>query len=163
MSALYNQKTLSDVTFVVGKQPDTRTFYAHKFILTMSSPVFEAWFRFSGELTSGGLTGPVSEEKEISLTDEEPEAFKNLLLFIYTDEVDINAANVLGVLYTAKKYQITCLERHCINYLETCLEPESAFFLLTKVRTELNFREEIRREFQYLNLKSKLWIQWTVN
>lgn len=110
---------------MVGKSPDTKSFYAHKFVLSMSSPVFEAWFRFGG--------GQAVSDKEIELTDEEPEAFKNLLLFIYTDEVDVNANNVLGTLYTAKKYQITYLEKHCIDYLGTCLEPESAFFLLTKV------------------------------
>ena len=73
-------------------------------------------------------------EREVTLIDEEPDAFKNLLLFIYTDEVNVNANNVLDTLYTAKKYCLTHLERACINYLETCLDPDSAFFLLTKAR-----------------------------
>lgn len=127
---------------MVGKSPDTKSFYAHKFVLSMSSPVFEAWFRFNGGLPNG--------EKEIALIDEEPDAFRNLLLFIYTDEVDVNANNVLGTLYTAKKYQITYLEKHCINYLETCLEPESAFFLLTKVS---NRGKNLPCDYNQLKLK----------
>ena len=110
---------------MVGKTPDTKSFYAHKFVLSMSSPVFEAWFRFNGNLAKS--------EQEITLSDEEPAAFENLLQFIYTDEVDVNANNVLDTLYTAKKYLIPQLEKRCINYLGTCLEPESAFYLLTKV------------------------------
>ena len=114
---------MSDVIFLVGKKPDIRSFYAHKFILSISSPVFDAWF--NGDLSNN--------ETEITLIDEEPDAFRALLFFIYTDEIDINANNVLDTLYTAKKYQVTYLENACITYLETCLDRESAFFLLTKV------------------------------
>lgn len=129
---LFNRKNLSDVTFIVGKKPDIRTFYAHKFILSISSPVFEAWFNHSGWLNENRTTN--DDENEITLIDEEPEAFKNLLKFIYSDEVNaINASNVLDTLYTAKKYCVTYLEKACINFLETCLDTESAFFLLTKV------------------------------
>lgn len=130
VNALFNKKTLSDVTFLVGKQPNVTSFYAHKFILSISSPVFEAWFNH--DTWSHGRTTK-NENSEITLIDEEPEAFRNLLSFIYTDQVNVNANNVLDTLYTAKKYCITYLEKACTNFLETCLDPSSAFFLLTKV------------------------------
>lgn len=91
--------------------------------------MFEAWFNHDGWCN----VNQSNFENEITLIDEEPEAFRNLLLFVYTDEVEVNANNVLDTLYTAKKYCITYLEKACINYLEKCLNPESAFFLLTKV------------------------------
>jgi len=147
VNVLYNNKTLSDITFIVGKKSVVKSFYAHKFILSISSPVFEAWFNHDG----WSMSNNKSNESEITLSDEEPEAFRNLLLFIYTDKVNVNATNVLDTLYTAKKYCVTYLEKACINYLETCLDPESAFFLLTKARM-FNENELADNALEYIDV-----------
>lgn len=55
-----------------------KDFKAHKLILGISSPVFEAMFY-----------GPLSSNEEIAITDIEPDVFQLLLNYIYTDKVEI--------------------------------------------------------------------------
>ena len=50
--------------------------------------------------------------------------------FVYTDEVHLNADNVLHVLYTAKKYIITNLAKKCSEFLEKNLSADTAPNLL---------------------------------
>ena len=50
--------------------------------------------------------------------------------FVYTDEVHLNADNVLPVLYTAKKYIITNLAKKCSEFLEENLSADTAPNLL---------------------------------
>ena len=70
---------------------------------------------------------------EINLPDIEPSAFLALLRFLYTDEVQIGPETVMTTLYTAKKYSVPALEKHCVDFLEKNLSPDNAFLLLTQV------------------------------
>jgi len=66
---------MSDVTFKVKGE----AFHAHKFVLAFRSPVFEA-----------ELYGPMrgkSRRQNITVEDMEPDVFKALLHFIYTDSL----------------------------------------------------------------------------
>ncbi|XP_078379156.1 BTB/POZ domain-containing protein 6-like isoform X2 [Oculina patagonica] len=107
---LFNSDTLSDFKFVVrasrkyGERDSKRT---HKFLLSISSPVFFAMF-----------CGEMAETKEhIDLPDCEYEGMLELLRYIYTDEVCLNGNNVMQVLYLAEKYMIPCLTDKCAEYL----------------------------------------------
>ncbi|KRT81158.1 BTB And C-terminal Kelch domain containing protein [Oryctes borbonicus] len=113
---------MSDVTFVVGAQKEKIP--AHKFILSISSSVFEAMF----------YSLLANRSKEIELPDVEPAAFKNLLRFIYLDQASVGPENVMTTLYTAKKYSIQNLEKHCVEFLECNLCGENAFLLLSQAR-----------------------------
>ncbi|KAF8662692.1 hypothetical protein HU200_056297 [Digitaria exilis] len=65
----------SDVTFKVKEE----VIHAHKFVLAMRSPVFEA-----------ELYGPMTKDKKrqsITVEDMEPDVFMALLWFIYTDSL----------------------------------------------------------------------------
>lgn len=81
-----------------------------------------------------------SPDDEIRLPDVEPAAFLSLLRFLYTDEVDIGPETVMTTLYTAKKYAVPALERHCVNFLTKNLAPDNAFLLLTQVGEEAGAR-----------------------
>ena len=48
---------------------------------------------------------------------------------MYTDDVDLTAANVMGVLYASRKY-ITNLTKQCLKFLEDSLSAETALQLL---------------------------------
>lgn len=65
----------SDCKFIVGQEPHQQTLEAHKLFLAMSSPVFEAMF-----------FGGIPEKNDvIPIRDVQPEAFKAMLEYIYTD------------------------------------------------------------------------------
>jgi len=69
ISFLYNNDTLSDVTFIVGR--GCVKIPAHKFVLAIGSPVFDAMFN-----------GPLAlkeSETTVELPDVEPDAFFALL------------------------------------------------------------------------------------
>ncbi|CAG0919200.1 unnamed protein product [Notodromas monacha] len=124
MNYLFCSEVLCDVHFLVGKYFKQRI-PAHKFVLSAGSAVFNAMFN-----------GPFKEnsDDDIELPDVEPAAFLGMLSFLYKDEVDISPDCVMTMLYTAKKYAIPALEKTCVDYLKTNLNPGNAFLLLTQAR-----------------------------
>ena len=76
---------------------------AHKFVLSISSPVFEAMFY-----------GELAETRDsIELPDCEYESLLELFRYMYSDEVNLSGSNVMGVLYLAKKYIVPSLADEC--------------------------------------------------
>ncbi|XP_073978768.1 BTB/POZ domain-containing protein 1-like [Rhodnius prolixus] len=122
-SFMFNNEVLSDVHFVVGREPRQRI-PAHKLVLTAGSAVFDAMFN--------GTLATTAEE--IELPDVEPSAFLALLRFLYSDEVQIGPETVMTTLYTAKKYAVPALEGHCVDFLKSNLRPDNALMLLTQAR-----------------------------
>ena len=64
----------------------------------------------------------------------EPASFLALLKFLYSDEVQIDPETVMTTLYTAKKYAVPALEKHCVDFLKRHLCADNAFMLLTQAR-----------------------------
>ena len=101
---MFNNEHLSDVKFVVrgsdgGESETDRLITAHKFVLSIGSPVFEAMFY-----------GELAETKDtIQLPDCDCESLLELFRYLYSDEVNLSGSNVLGVLYLAKKYMVPSL------------------------------------------------------
>lgn len=54
--------------------------------------------------------------------------------YLYCDEIQLEADNVLATLYAAKKYIVPHLARSCVNYLETSLTARNACLLLSQSR-----------------------------
>uniref|UniRef100_T1J816 BTB domain-containing protein n=1 Tax=Strigamia maritima TaxID=126957 RepID=T1J816_STRMM len=81
---------------------------AHKLILAMASPVFEAM-----------LFGEMAEKMQpILIPDVYPDAFQTLLQYIYTDEINLNSVDkAVDVCYAAKKYLLPQLVRECTQYI----------------------------------------------
>ena len=73
-------------------------------------------------------------EEDIELPDVEPASFLALLRFLYSDEVQIGPETVMTTLYTAKKYAVPALEKHCVDFLKRHLCADNAFMLLTQAR-----------------------------
>ena len=53
---------------------------------------------------------------------------------LFSDEVQIGPETVMTTLYTAKKYAVPALEKHCVDFLKLNLSPDNAFMLLTQVK-----------------------------
>ena len=121
---MFNNEHLSDVKFVVrgsdGKSESNRLIAAHKFVLSIGSPVFEAMFY-----------GELAETKDtIQLPDCDYESLLELFRYLYSDEVNLSGSNVLGVLYLAKKYMVPSLADKCKDYLQDKLDPSNVFTIL---------------------------------
>ena len=91
---------------------------AHKFVLSIGSPVFEAMFY--GELAENG--------DPIELPDCEYESLLEVFRYLYSDEVNLSGHYVMGVLYLAKKYMIPSLTEKCTEYLQENLDPSNQCF-----------------------------------
>ena len=121
---MFNNEHLSDVKFRVrgsdGESETVRLITAHKFVLSIGSPVFEAMFY-----------GELGETKDtIQLPDCDYESFLELFRYLYSDEVNLSGSNVLGVLYLAKKYMVPSLADKCKDYLQDKLDPSNVFTIL---------------------------------
>ena len=93
---------------------------AHKFVLSINSPVFEAMFY--GELAE--------TTDSIELPDCEYESLLELFRYMYSDEVNLSGSNVMGVLYLAKKYIVPSQANKCTEYLQENLDPSNVFSIL---------------------------------
>lgn len=98
---------ISDIQFTVGKKGGvTKTIPAHKYVLATASPVFFAM-----------LCGDFAKTDNITIDDCEVEPFLELLRFVYTDQVNLTAQNVVDILYLANKYIVPILSKECVNFL----------------------------------------------
>jgi speckle-type POZ protein len=100
--ALLNDQTFSDVTFVVG---DTRI-QAHRAILAARSDYFRSM-----------LTSPFREGEahEISIGDTTPQAFKSLLRYLYTDELQFADEHLIDVMRKAKEISLERVYNHTVQ------------------------------------------------
>ncbi|KAL9988190.1 hypothetical protein ACROYT_G002604 [Oculina patagonica] len=126
--SMFNNEILSDVKFVVqtsrnseNEESDSKrrkiVIPAHKFLLSICSPVFFAMF-----------CGEMAETKDhIDLPDCESEGMLELLRYIYTGEVCLNGNNVMQVLYLAEKYMIRSLTDECAEYIGKNLDISNVF------------------------------------
>jgi len=121
---MFNNETMADVHFKVGKGTNVQNIPAHKFVLSIGSAVFDAMF--NGYMAT--------KQTEIELPDVEPTAFLATLRFLYTDEVTIGPETVMTTLYAAKKYAVPALESNCVDFLKKNLSPDNSFMLLTQAR-----------------------------
>ena len=121
---VFNNDRFSDVKFLVrkmdGESESKQVILAHKFVLSISSPVFEAMFY-----------GELAETKDsIKLPDCEYDCLLELFRYMYSDEVNLSGSNVMGVLYLAKKYMVPSLAEECLEYLQKNLEAANVFSIL---------------------------------
>jgi hypothetical protein len=96
----------------------------HKYVLAISSPVFEAMFY--GKLAE---TQPT-----IELTDCTKDGLQELLRYVYSDEVNLTGRNVMEILYLSEKYMMPFLVHKSREYLEKKLGPEDVFGVLPQVQ-----------------------------
>ncbi|KAK9879530.1 hypothetical protein WA026_006601 [Henosepilachna vigintioctopunctata] len=106
----------SDCRFIVGTEPNQQVLEGHKLFLAMSSPVFEAMFY-----------GGMAEKDPIAILDVQPDAFKALLEYIYTDTINLTSFDqACELCYGAKKYMLPHLVEECTKYLWSDLYPKNA-------------------------------------
>ena len=123
--AVFNQELLSNVKFVVqDSRGGSKTIPAHKFMLAISSPVFFAMFY-----------GKAAEMKDsVEISDCEYESLLELFRFVYSDKANLNADNVMQLLYLSKKYMLPTLAEKCSAFLKENLNALNVFHILPDVQ-----------------------------
>ena len=121
---MFSNDLFSDVKFVVqtaaqAESESKQVIPAHKFVLSISSPVFEAMFY--GELAE--------TTDSIELPDCEYDSLLEVFRYMYSDEVILSGSNVTRV-YLAKKYMVPSLADKCNKYLQDNLDPSNVFSIL---------------------------------
>ncbi|XP_065225720.1 BTB/POZ domain-containing protein 2 [Planococcus citri] len=108
----------SDCKFLVGiEEPYVKEFEAHKLFLSISSPVFATMFY-------GGLP---EIQSHIRIVDVQPEAFKSMLEYIYTDAINLESLDqACELCYVAKKYMLPHLLEHCIQFIWKDVDNDTA-------------------------------------
>ncbi|XP_055353470.1 BTB/POZ domain-containing protein 6-B-like [Paramacrobiotus metropolitanus] len=114
---------LSDVEFAVGRQfGEVKIFRAHKLTLSVSSDVFHTMFY--GSLPQGTDTA-------IDIPDVPPDAFSNMLSFIYAGAVEnMRQENAVPTLYCADKYDLPWLAEACTDFILGQLKPDNCLVYL---------------------------------
>ncbi|XP_044737376.1 BTB/POZ domain-containing protein 2-like [Chrysoperla carnea] len=121
---LCNNQQFADIYFIFKNDKEHQRIPAHKLILSVGSDVFKTMF-------FGSLP---TQTDEIEILDVEPDGFKALLKYLYSQEVQINPEIVMSTLYAAKKYNVAELELFCVDFLEKSLTANNAFLLLNQAR-----------------------------
>ena len=118
---MFNNGLISDVKFTVqGSDGSKKEIPAHKFVLSISSPVFYAMFY-----------GPMADTSDtIVLSDCEYESLSELFRFMYSDEVNLSRSCVMQVLYLAEKYILPNLVSECLRYLREIVDESNALYIL---------------------------------
>ncbi|XP_023233145.1 BTB/POZ domain-containing protein 6-like [Centruroides sculpturatus] len=116
---LMKSKCLSDVIFVVGKPPEQVQFPSHKLLLSIYSDVLQAMFCNYSETNNAAV-------QIINVEDTEVNIFEQLLIFIYTEKIDVDyLPDVFKVYYLAEKYNIYPLMFHCMTIMEAELAADN--------------------------------------
>ncbi|KAF8779223.1 hypothetical protein HU200_002900 [Digitaria exilis] len=124
LAELLWKKDGTDVTIDVGKE----TFSAHKWLMAARSPVFKEKF-------FGSSTQRRTAMNHIQIDDMEPQVFKSLLHFMYTDtlpKMDEEALSAMatGLLAAADRFKLESLKKICeemlckrvdMSTIESCL------------------------------------------
>lgn len=112
----------SDVIFRVGTNGEM--IHAHKLILATASSVFHAQFNGAfAEAQQNNL------EKPIVIEDIEPDIFRVILRYIYTEEACHRASNVMDVFFAADKYLLTGLTEICEQFVEQSITTDNVLEL----------------------------------
>jgi hypothetical protein len=109
---MYNNSFTSDIKFTFGTNQSGEIFYAHKYILATSSPVFYEMLYTSSR--------PKKDISEIYLAHSDNESVADFFEFLYEEKCPAatNVEKGLQVLHLVLQYQVASFQTTCKNYLE---------------------------------------------
>lgn len=103
---LYLQEETADVHFVFHTAGEEKRLPAHKYMLGISSPVFQSMFY-----------GTLKEEGDVKIVDATMDGFKEFLQFFYMDQVIITIENIAEIMNLVKKYGVLKCFDMCDTFL----------------------------------------------
>ncbi|KAL1450933.1 hypothetical protein WDU94_003243 [Cyamophila willieti] len=125
---LLDTEQTSDVTFLVGIEPDVWRIPGHRRLLADKNRVFEAMFY-------GALARSRTQDSVINITDVSGRAFDYFIKFLYNDDIDfLNVHSTLDILHVADKYLCTSLIKKCCFYLDQHLTVDNVLDVYCNVQ-----------------------------
>ena len=109
-----------------GGETSSLDVFAHKAILAARSPMFAKMFEHSLRETATNC---------VTVSDIDPEVFKELLTYIYTDRSPNLNKCAVSLLYAAEKYQLERLKSLCEQNLSYRLQVDNAAEMLVLSHT----------------------------
>ncbi|GBM75418.1 TD and POZ domain-containing protein 2 [Araneus ventricosus] len=139
--SLYNDAIFSDTEI----RSSTKTFPAHKAILSARSPVFRNMFSHDMKEKNSG---------HVDITDFEDDTIHRMLLYIYADSLEGLQFESASKLYVAAdKYEILSLKNRCSSFLKENLCPENACDVL--VLADLHNDDDLKSSVQDYILRQR--------
>ncbi|XP_052097603.1 BTB/POZ domain-containing protein 2-like [Mytilus californianus] len=141
MRHMLKNEIMCDVTLRVGERRSP--IKAHKYMLASRSPVFYTMFE-----------GSMPETGEIDIPDIEENTFNVILVYIYTDKIEVSSSNLTELLYASDKYMLTKLKRECEKTLKrTATSHHAARALQTAYKYHLP--DLLQESLQHMKLNTK--------
>ncbi|CAC5358126.1 unnamed protein product [Mytilus coruscus] len=141
MRHMLKNEIMCDVTLRVG---EGRTpIKAHKYMLASRSPVFHTMFE-----------GSMPETGEINIPDIEENTFNDILVYIYTDNLEVTNSNVTELLYASDKYMLTKVKRECEKTLKKTATSEHAAKTL-QTAYKYHLPDLLQESLQHMELNTK--------
>ena len=142
ISKLHRRPAADSYTDITFKLPDGGTVPAHKLILAIASPFFEA--QFYGLLAS-------DHNGTVDIKDVDSQAFRRLLDFIYNSgplDWDMDSIEYWNLLHAAHMYLVPGLIEHCNDKLSqfmTSLEDNDELIAHVNRASQLSIYEDISK------------------
>ncbi|KAF8786932.1 speckle-type POZ protein-like [Argiope bruennichi] len=116
---LFQEQKLCDITLKTA----SKTFKAHKAVLSCRSPVFKAMFECDIVENSSGI---------VNISDIDSKILEQMLFFMYADQIEdtMDPRSVMKLYCAADKYQIHTLKECCYPILKSLISAEHVCELL---------------------------------
>ncbi|GFX38473.1 TD and POZ domain-containing protein 4 [Trichonephila clavipes] len=140
LESSYEENLLCDVEL----KTKTRTFPAHKYVLSARSPVFKAMF-----------TNDMRERNSecVNIEDMSDDTINRMLVYIYTAIVkDLKWESASQLYVAANRYEILSLKSKCSSFLKNNLSPNNACELL--ILSDMHQDEGLKSDVKEFILKS---------
>ena len=135
---MYNNSFTSDVKFTFGNNQSGEVFFAHKYVLATSSPVFyEIFYSKSGK----NIT-------DIHIPHSDNETVADFFDFLYNEKCPTATKDLPRLLRLVMHYQVTSFDAACKNYLKPTAQ--QAFRFLEQF-LELKAERYISTCFDYID------------
>ena len=120
---MYNNTFVSDIKFRFGDKKSGQVFYAHKYVLAISSPVFNEMFYSDTEKAI----------KTMHIPNQDGETLAGFFSFIYKEECPKDFEKNLEVLYLIKEYKIRSFDSTCSDSFQQTTDLQKACTLLDEL------------------------------
>ncbi|XP_060797722.1 speckle-type POZ protein-like B [Neoarius graeffei] len=131
LGSLWEGSRFTDCSLFVGGQE----FKAHKSILAARSPVFNAMFEHKME---------ESKKNRVDISDVEPDVFREMMVFVYTDKAPNLEKMADHLLAAADKYALERLKVMCEEALCNSLSVENVADIL--ILADLHSAEQLKAQ-----------------